>query len=143
MRKRPNLWVPKHLQSGTHFHLSLSDNTLMSHDSVVCLFKQSYTPHSLSKSCKAILHDKQTYYYYQRCCRVGLCGTSVCEILSHTYYFLSFSRKRKGKERKERQKPAVLDCWFSFTFSLQKKLRIKCLQVREKRKNNKKAIVLF
>lgn len=100
MRKRPNLWVPKHLQSGTHFHLSLSDNTLMSHDSVVCLFKQSYTPHSLSKSCKAILHDKQTYYYYQRCCRVGLCGTSVCEILSHTYYFLSFTRKRKGKKRK-------------------------------------------
>lgn len=100
MRKRPNLWVPKHLQSGTHFHLSLSDNTLMSHDSVVCLFKQSYTPHSLSKSCKAISHDKQTYYYYQRCCRVGLCGTSVCEILSHTYYFLSFTSKRKGKKRK-------------------------------------------
>lgn len=46
MRKRPKLWVPKHLQSGTHFHLSLPDNTLIT-QSVVCLFKQSYTAHSL------------------------------------------------------------------------------------------------
>lgn len=100
MRKRPKFVGPKAPSKWN----PLSPFTFRQHPhySVVCLFKRSYTPHSLSKSCKAISHDKQTYYYYyyQRCCRVGLCGTSVCEILSHTCYFLSFTRKRKGKKRK-------------------------------------------
>lgn len=101
MRKRPKFVGPKAPSKWN----PLSPFTFRQHPhySVVCLFKRSYTPHSLSKSCKAISHDKQTYYYYQRCCRVGFV-VPVCVKFSLTliifFLSLSFTRKRKGKKRK-------------------------------------------
>lgn len=54
--------------------------------------------------------------------------------------FLSLTKEKKRKGRKRKDKNQL--CWFSFNFSLQKKLRIKCLYKRKKRKNNKKATAL-